>query len=119
VLTTLSQGIDTIDIERMRRALERGGSRFMQRIFTGEELLGGEDIVFLATRFAAKEAFFKALGTGLSGGVRWRDFSLPRGESGHLLPVISGKSLNLLGKRKVLVDVASTAKAAVAVVFLA
>ena len=114
----LSQGIDIVSIRRIEKALARSGSRFLRRIFDGRELELQEDSRFLATRFAAKEAFFKALETGVSEGVRWHDFILPPAEQLSLTPVISGRSLELLGNRDVLVSVSSSHSTAVAVVFL-
>ncbi len=73
----LSQGIDIVSIQRIKKALDRSGHRFLHRIFDAGELELQDDTGFLATRFAAKEAFFKALGTGVSEGVRWHDFVLP------------------------------------------
>jgi len=116
--TYYAQGIDIVSIKRLRKAIERSGSRFLQRIFYGRELDLPENTGFLATRFAAKEAFFKALGTGIIGGVSWHDFVLPPAEQFSLHPVISGRSIQLLGGRKVLVSVSSTETTAVAVVFL-
>lgn len=114
----LSQGIDIVSIKRVEKALERSGNSFLHRIFDGRELELQEDTGFLATRFAAKEAFFKALGTGVSEGVRWHDFILPPAEQLSLTPVISGRSMGLLGNRQVLISVSRTETAAVAVVFL-
>jgi holo-[acyl-carrier protein] synthase len=116
--TDMSQGIDIVSIGRIEKALERSGDRFLHRIFDGRELEFREDTGFLATRFAAKEAFFKALGTGVSSGVRWHDFVLPPAEQLSLSPVISGKSIELLGNRNVLVSVSCTHTTAVAVVYL-
>lgn len=113
-----SQGIDIVSIRRIDKALDRSGDRFLHRIFDGRELELKGDSGFLATRFAAKEAFFKALGTGVSEGVRWHDFVLPPPENLSLTPVISGRSMELLGKRNVLVSVSRTHATAVAVVFL-
>lgn len=113
-----SQGIDIVSIKRIEKALDRSGHRFLHRIFDAGELELQDDTGFLATRFAAKEAFFKALGTGVSEGVRWHDFVLPPAEQFSLTPVISGRSIELLGSRKVFVSVSHTHAIAVAVVFL-
>ncbi len=113
-----SQGIDIVSVRRVEKALERSGSSFLHRIFDGRELELQEDTGFLATRFAAKEAFFKALGTGVSFGVRWHDFILPPSEQMFLCPVISGRSVELLGSRRVLISVSRTETIAVAVVFI-
>ncbi len=114
----LSQGIDIVSIKRIEKALDRSGGSFLRRIFDAGELELQDDTGFLATRFAAKEAFFKALGTGVSEGVRWHDFVLPPSEELSLTPVISGRSIELLGNRKVFVSVSRTHATAVAVVFL-
>lgn len=113
-----THGIDSVSIKRVEKALKRSGKAFLQRIFDDGELDMQEDIGFLATRFAAKEAFFKALGTGVSGGVRWHDFLLPPEDSTCPSPVISGKSRELLRGRKVFVSVSRTETTAVAIVLL-
>lgn len=85
-------GSDLIDIRRVEKTLERFGSRFIDRIFTDIEKAKSERrrqrAASYAKRFAAKEACSKALGTGLSRGVFWRDMgvvNLPGGKpSMHL-----------------------------------
>src|SRR5690606_20480442 len=70
-------GSDLIDIRRIEKTLERHGERFIARIFTDIERRKSEArrerAASYAKRFAAKEACAKALGTGLSRGVFWRD----------------------------------------------
>lgn len=111
-------GVDIVSVSRMNLALERSGRRFAERIFTEEELSHQDEPGFLATRFAAKEAFFKALGTGVSGGVRWRDFSLPSHGDGAPSASVSGRSADYLAGRRVFTSVSRTSDIAVAVVFL-
>ncbi len=113
-----SQGVDIVSISRIKKAVQRSGERFLRRIFTSDELLSGTDFGFLAERFAAKEAFFKALGTGISEGVRWHDFSLPPGSEDSLKPFVSGMSYKLLEGRRVLVSVSKTMRTAVAIIVL-
>ncbi len=76
-------GIDMIAIGRLQAALERRPERAPARLFTPAELAECErrasPIQCLAGRFAAKEAFFKALGTGLAAGVSWQDVELSGG----------------------------------------
>ena len=75
----LATGVDLIEIERVQGAIERHGDRFLQRVFTGQELAEvGENAASLAARFAAKEAVAKALGTGI-GLVCWREIEVRRG----------------------------------------
>ena len=80
-------GSDLIDIRRIERTLERHGERFTNRVFTEIERAKSdrrkERAASYAKRFAAKEACAKALGTGLSRGVFWRDMgvvNLPGGK---------------------------------------
>lgn len=73
-------GSDLIDIRRVARTLERYGTRFTKRVFTDIEQAKSdrrrERAASYAKRFAAKEACAKALGTGLSRGVFWRDMGV-------------------------------------------
>jgi holo-[acyl-carrier protein] synthase len=120
MLHGFAQGVDTVSVSRMELATRRSGDRFLNRVFTGVELASRDEPGFLASRFAAKEAFFKALGTGLSGGVTWHDIELPPGEGPAVpVPVVSGRSLELLAGRRVLASVGWTETTAVAVVLLA
>ncbi len=80
-------GSDLIDIRRVEKTLERHGERFIARVFTETEKRKSEGrrqrAASYAKRFAAKEACAKALGTGLSHGVFWRDMgvvNLPGGK---------------------------------------
>jgi holo-[acyl-carrier protein] synthase len=75
----LRTGIDLIEIERVRDLLERYGPRFMERVFTPQEIAELRDNpASLAGRFAVKEAVSKALGTGI-GAVAWREIEILRG----------------------------------------
>jgi holo-[acyl-carrier protein] synthase len=80
-------GSDITDIRRIASSLERYGERFIKRIFTDIEQAKAEGrrerAATYAKRFAAKEACSKALGTGMSHGVFWRDMgvaNLPGGK---------------------------------------
>ncbi|MGH7908166.1 MAG: holo-ACP synthase [Candidatus Binataceae bacterium] len=82
-------GIDTIEVERVQRALERPrtGARFRARIFTEREIQycesrGRGRYQSYAARFAAKEAVMKALGTGWNRNAGWRQIEVVR-ERGH------------------------------------
>jgi holo-[acyl-carrier protein] synthase len=85
----LGIGSDLIDIRRVEKSIERYGERFLERIFTPVERAKSDRRAqrgaSYAKRFAAKEACAKALGTGLSNGVFWRDMgviNLPGGKPG-------------------------------------
>ena len=75
-------GIDATDIDRIEAAVARYGDRFLQRVFTEGEIAYAtrrrNPAPSLAGRFAAKEAAMKALGTGHSQGVLWRDIEVVR-----------------------------------------
>jgi holo-[acyl-carrier protein] synthase len=78
----LSTGIDIIEIGRIGLVLERYGQRFLNRVYTPEEIAYCRGRApNLAARFAAKEATMKALGTGVRG-VGWKDIEVVRHESG-------------------------------------
>ncbi len=83
----LGIGTDLCNIERIEQSLQRFGERFVHRCFTDVERRRAEGRVgraaTYAKRFAAKEACAKALGTGISHGVAWRDMgvvNLPTGK---------------------------------------
>lgn len=79
-------GSDLIDIRRVEKSIERFGSRFIDRIFTDVEQEKSDRrrnrAASYAKRFAAKEACCKALGTGISNGVFWRDMGVVNNKSG-------------------------------------
>lgn len=74
-------GTDLVHVPRIARAMARHGTRLARRILSDTELKTLESLkhnreVFLASRFAAREAAAKALGTGIAEGVSWRDFEV-------------------------------------------
>lgn len=75
-MAVLGIGIDVVKVERLLASLERFGRRMESRLYTEAELeycrRFKDPITHLAARFAAKEAAFKAIGTGLSAGVGWK-----------------------------------------------
>jgi holo-[acyl-carrier protein] synthase len=87
-------GNDLIDITRVERVLERHGERFIQRVFTPVEIAKSERrrmrAASYAKRFAAKEACAKALGTGMSAGVFWRDMGVVNLPSGKPTMALTG-----------------------------
>jgi holo-[acyl-carrier-protein] synthase len=88
-------GTDVCSIARMDAAVQRNGDRFAQRVLSAGELAEYErrmskvrqrGINYLATRFAAKEAFSKSIGLGIHSPMRWRDCEILKLPSGQ--PVI-------------------------------
>lgn len=95
-------GIDIIEIARVEEVFSRQGERFRKRVFTEIEIEYCERrasrMSSYAARFAAKEAAMKALGTGWSNGVRWRDIEVVRGETGAPALRLHGRALERLGE---------------------
>ena len=89
-------GADIIEIDRMKRAVERSQGRIAQRLFTEREAAycarHKNQFQHYAGRFAAKEAAFKALGTGWSGGIAWRDVEVQNAPSGKPSLVLHGRA---------------------------
>jgi holo-[acyl-carrier protein] synthase len=76
-------GIDLVEVERIEHALARWGAAFLARLMDPEEIAGlpsGRPPLAVAEAVAVKEAASKAIGTGWSGGVRWRDVVVSHGE---------------------------------------
>jgi holo-[acyl-carrier protein] synthase len=94
-------GSDLIDITRIAAAIERHGDRFLDRIFTDAERARAARraknhkmvMATYAKRFAAKEACSKALGTGIRGGVWWRDMGVVNLPSGRPTMQLTGAAL--------------------------
>ena len=76
----LGIGTDLVDVERFRRAAERHGDGFLERLFSAAEIEAcrkmRRPVEHLAARFAACEAVVKALGTGFVGPMSWRDIEV-------------------------------------------
>ena len=94
---TLSAGVDIVELDRIRRVLERHGGRFLTRIYTSEEIARyGERLPELAARFAAKEAVSKALGVGLNHmsahGIGWREVEVLPDPLGKPVVHLSGRA---------------------------
>ena len=97
----LGLGSDLIDIRRIEKTLEQHGERFIARLFTDIERAKSERragtaqgrAASYAKRFAAKEACAKALGTGLSHGVYWRDMGVVNLPSGAPTVKLTGGAL--------------------------
>ena len=78
----IGTGVDLIEVERIAHSIERYGERFLRRVYTDHEIAyctgRRASAESFAARFAAKEAGAKALGTGISRGVSWREFEVKR-----------------------------------------
>ena len=90
-------GIDLIEVERIKRALEKWGQVFKNRVFTKREIDYCENrnvnkYRSYSVRFAAKEAMVKALGTGMSEGMDFKDIEILNNEYGKPYIVLEGKA---------------------------
>ena len=92
----IGTGLDLISVPRINRFFERHRTRGLVRLFTPQELeyclRQANPAASLAARFAAKEAFFKATGTGLGKSGGWRDVEVLRLGSGRPLLRLHGKA---------------------------
>jgi holo-[acyl-carrier protein] synthase len=118
-------GIDIAEVSRIRKALERFGDRFLQRVFTPAEILYCDSKANraqrYAARFAAKEAAMKAIGTGWNHGVRWRDCEVTRLPGGRPTLTFHGKAAEFaarLGVKHAALSLSHTAEQAIAQVIL-
>jgi holo-[acyl-carrier protein] synthase len=115
-------GIDIIEVNRIKKALERWGKRFLERVYTPKELAYCLKKRYpegsLAGRFAAKEAVMKALGTGLSSGVSWKDIEIVNNKKGKPEVFLYGKIKKILGKGKILISISHTKEDAIAQVII-
>jgi holo-[acyl-carrier protein] synthase len=117
-------GLDATDIDRISDTIERYGDRFLHRIFTPGEveycLRRRVSAIHFAGRFAAKEAAMKALGTGHSQGVLWRDIEVVRrgGPPQLALHGGAGRRFAAIGGRKSLLTITHSDELALAEVMI-
>ena len=116
-------GVDLCEVERIKDAIGRHGPRFVARIFTAREIAYVESkansFERFAARFAAKEAGMKALGTGWSRGVAWRDFEVVNLPSGRPTLRLHGKAAEIakeLGVSHIALSLTHTKDQALAIV---
>jgi holo-[acyl-carrier protein] synthase len=117
-------GFDTTDIPRVAEVFERYGDRFLRRVFTEGEIAycmrRRNPAPHLAGRFASKEAAMKALGTGQSQGVLWKDIEVVRVSGPPQLQLRGGaaKRAETMGVRKSLLTITHSESLAMAQVLL-
>lgn len=104
----LGVGTDIVENARIKKALEEGGDRFLNKVYTAKEVncctgTGGLKLPSLAVRFAGKEAVAKALGTGI-GRIGWKDIVITKDESGAPVAALAGAA-RALAKEKGITEV--------------
>ena len=121
-------GIDLVEVERIRKTALKFGDRFYTRIFTENEInyckkgsnLNNKFQCF-AARFAAKEAFLKAIGTGLRNGLQWKDIEVLNNELGKPDLTLQNAALKIIENMQnsnILLSISHTKNTAIAVVIL-
>jgi holo-[acyl-carrier protein] synthase len=117
---TSELGIDIVRVERIRRTLERFGTRFSQRVLTpGEQRYVRDRPETLAGRWAAKEAVSKVLGLGVRG-IGWRDIEverLPTGQPAVRLHGRAARRAEQMGMARIALSISHEADYAVAIAF--
>ena len=97
-------GIDLVAVERIQHSLETYGNRFKKRIFTGMEITYCDSrphpALHYSARFAAKEAFVKALGTGFRFGIKHSEIEIQHDSLGKPLLILHGNALDYAKKQK-------------------
>jgi len=118
-------GIDIAEVERIAQSIDRFGRRFLERVFTADEIRYCESKANKAERyagrFAAKEAAMKAIGTGWNRGVTWHDVVVSRAPGGR--PTITyhnqaAEFFRALGAVRAHLSITHTADSAMAQVIL-
>ena len=120
-------GTDILQISRLKATLERRGDRFAEKILGPEEMVKylnrkakveARGINFLATRFAAKEAFSKAIGLGMRMPMTWRSMQTLNAPSGKPIVVCSGKLKTWMEEQGLTAQVSITDEVEYAVAFV-
>ena len=118
-------GIDLIEISRINKSIKN--KNFIDRIFSKSEIQKARSLknksFYFAKRFAAKEAFSKAIGTGISEGISFKEIAIVNNKKGKPSIKLSGKTKNIVLKKikkkaKVHLSLSDEAKYAVAMVII-
>jgi holo-[acyl-carrier protein] synthase len=120
-------GTDIVQIERIATAVQSGGERFAEKILGADEIViyrsrealnEARGMSFLATRFAAKEAFSKALGTGMRAPMSWHAMQVLNTENGAPQIVTSGELNRFLKSQQLRATISLSDEAEYAVAFV-
>jgi holo-[acyl-carrier protein] synthase len=117
----VGMGIDVAEVKRIAAVIESQKERFLQRVYTPDEVAYCQQFKNryerFAGRFAAKEAAMKALGTGWSRGVRWVDLEVVRHPSGRPTLTLKGEAKKIadaLGVKSIAISITHTSEQAIA-----
>jgi holo-[acyl-carrier protein] synthase len=104
-MAVVGVGTDMVDCQRIEQMIQRHGDRFLERVFSAEEiaycLRGKRPAEHFAARFAAKEAILKALGTGWIGKIAWADMALLPDTLGKPVLRLTGHTAELAAEQKI------------------
>ena len=116
-------GVDICEIERFKKLIEKYENRFLDKLFTNKEKEYCREKINIgapsySVRFAAKEALFKAIGTGLRDGLTWKDIEVENDELGKPFFNFFGKTKKIIGKRKVSLSLSHSIDSSIAFVII-
>lgn len=115
-------GIDITEVARMQKSIEDYGESFTDKIFTQEEMMYCSEkpnpFQHYAARFAAKEAFSKATGTGWNSDFSWQEVEVVNEPSGKPLLRLSGASLENFGTKRIFLSLSHSGDYVAAVVVI-
>ncbi len=116
-------GMDLVEVERIKNAIEKYGDRFKNRIYTEREIeyseqFGDNKYLHYAARFAAKEAFSKAIGTGITKGFKFKEVGVANEKNGKPYLVLEGDLSEKWGDYASLISLSHTDSNAAAFVVL-
>jgi holo-[acyl-carrier protein] synthase len=99
-------GVDLVNTERIEMVIDRWGKRFTDRVFTPQEIAFCSKKAFppqsYALRFAAKEAFSKAIGLGMKKGLRWKDIEVFHSSAGRPSLKLHGRASELCREKEII-----------------
>lgn len=123
LIMILGTGVDICEVPRIAQSIARFGDRFLQRVFTPEEIRYCQSkknsTERFAARFAAKEAAMKALGTGQRQGVIWKDIEVAHALGGKPILRLSGAAAEIgkkMGVNRTSLSLTHTESTAIAMV---
>ena len=100
----IGTGIDIIEIGRIKHSITKYSDRFKNKVFTQKEIdychSQADPAKHFAARFSVKEAVLKCFGTGMTGGILWKDIEVDKKKSGQPTLNLYGKGKGLFNKLK-------------------
>jgi len=122
----LGIGVDLIETNRVQDSIDRFGQRFLERVFTADEIgyclrKKKNSAESFAARFAAKEAGAKALGTGISRGVSWKELEVRREAGRRPTLHLAGRAAELgevMGVRRIQLSLTHSQQMSMAMVVM-